>query len=159
VNPSVERPARSRKDLLAGLTFVVLGGAFALGATAFEVGDPARPGPGFYPLVVGVLVVVLGVVIILRPATEESLEPITAPSWRATVMIVAGLAAFALLVRGAGLVPATFVAAFLASFASRSTGPLAALAMATGLTVLSVLIFVIGLSLRLPLLGTWFPRL
>jgi hypothetical protein len=159
VNPSLQRTARSRKDLLAGLTFVVLGGAFALGATAFEVGDPARPGPGFYPLVVGVLVVVLGVAIIVRPATEESLEPISAPSWRATVMIVAGLAAFALLVRGAGLGPATFVAAFLASFASRSTGPLGALAMATGLTILSVLIFVIGLSLRLPLLGTWFPRL
>ena len=156
---SQEVRRRTRKDLVAGLIFIAFGGLFALGATAFDFGDPVRPGPGFYPLAVGVLLVVLGVAIIVRSAVEEDDSPVTMPSWRAVALIVGGLLVFALTVRGAGLVPATFLAALLASLASRNTSPLGALVMAAGLTALSVLIFVVALNLRLPLLGTWFPRL
>jgi hypothetical protein len=149
---------RTRKDLLAGLIFIVFGALFALGATGYDFGDPVRPGPGFYPLVVGALLVVLGIAIIIRSAVEDDAGPVTLPSWRAVILIVGGLVVFALTVRGAGLVPATFLAALLASLASRQTSPLGAVVMAAGLTALSVLIFVVALSLRLPLLGTWFPR-
>jgi Tripartite tricarboxylate transporter TctB family len=150
---------RTRKDLIAGLIFIAFGGLFALGATGFDFGDPVRPGPGFYPLVVGALLVVLGVAITVRSAVEEDEGPVTMPSWRAVILIVGGIVVFALTVRGAGLVPATFLAGLLASLASRTTSPLGSIVMAAGLTALSVLIFVVGLSLRLPLLGTWFPRL
>lgn len=156
--PQEER-RRTRKDLVAGLIFIGFGGLFALGATAFDFGDPVRPGPGFYPLVVGVLLAVLGVAIIVRSAVEDDDGPVTMPSWRAVTLVIGGLVVFALTVRGAGLLPATFLAAMLASLASRRTSPLAAVVMATGLTALSVLIFVVALSVRLPLLGTWFPRL
>jgi hypothetical protein len=150
---------RTRKDLLAGLIFIAFGGLFALGATGYGFGDPVRPGPGFYPLVVGALLVVLGIAIIVRSAVEEDDGPVTMPSWRAVALIVGGLVVFALTVRGAGLVPATFLAAVLASLASRNTSPLGGVVMAAGLTALSVLIFVVALSVRLPLLGPWFPRL
>ncbi len=150
---------RTRKDLIAGVIFVGFGGLFALGATGFDFGDPVRPGPGFYPLVVGALLVVLGIAIIARSAVEDEEGPLTPPSWRAVILIVGGLVVFALTVRGAGLVPATFLATVLASLASRATSPIGAVVMAAGLTALSVLIFVVALSLRLPLLGTWFPRL
>ena len=150
---------RTRTDLVAGLIFIVFGGLFALGATAFDFGDLVRPGPGFYPLAVGVLLVVLGVAIIARSAVDDDDQPITMPSWRAVALIVGSLMVFAMTVRGAGLVPATFLAALMASLASRNTSPLGAVGMAVGLTTLSVLIFVVALSLRLPLLGTWFPRL
>ena len=156
---SQEERRRTRKDLVAGLIFIGFGSLFALGATSFDFGDPVRPGPGFYPLVVGVLLAVLGIAIIVRSAVEEDDGPVTMPSWRAVALIVGGLLVFALTVRGAGLVPATFLAALLASLASRNTQPLGALVMAAGLTALSVLIFVVALNLRLPLLGTWVPRL
>jgi len=149
---------RSRKDLLAGLTFIVFGAAFALGATAFDFGDPVRPGPGFYPIVVGVLLAALGTTIIFRGAVDPDDEPITPPAWRAVALIIGGLLVFALTVRGLGLIPALFLASFLASLASVSTGPRAALAIAASLTVLSYLIFVVALNLRLPLLGPWIPR-
>lgn len=149
---------RARTDLLAGVIFIGFGGLFALGATGFDFGDPVRPGPGFYPLVVGILLVVLGVAIIVRSVVEDDAAPVTLPSWRAVTLIVGGLVVFALTVRGAGLVPATFLAAVLASLASRVTSPLGAVLMAAGLTAVSVLVFVVALSLRLPLLGTWFPR-
>ena len=150
---------RTRTNLLAGVIFIAFGGLFALGATGYAFGDPVRPGPGFYPLVVGALLVLLGVAIIVSSVVEDDEGPVTRPSWRAVILIVGGVVVFALTVRGAGLIPATFLAACLASLASRATSPVAAIVMAAGLTALSVLIFVVALSLRLPLLGTWFPRL
>ena len=51
---------RSAKDVLAGLTFIGFGLAFAAGATAYDIGDPVRMGPGFFPLVVGGLLAILG---------------------------------------------------------------------------------------------------
>jgi hypothetical protein len=149
---------RSRKEVLTGLLFVAFGGAFALGATAYPFGDPVRPGPGFYPLVIGVLLAILGVAVIVRGAIEDDGEPITAPSWRAVAMIVGGLLVFALTVRGLGLGPAVFLGALLASFASRATTARGALVMAVGLTAISILIFVVALNLRLPLLGPLIPR-
>ena len=159
MNQPLER-RRSRRDLVAGAVFIAFGAAFGIGAFQYDFGDPVRPGPGFFPIVVGLLLGVAGVVIALRSAIDEA-DAVAAGStnWRAMTMIVGGLLVFALVVRGAGLVPAVFVASLIASFASRNTKPLGALAMAIGLTVLSVLIFVVALNLRLPLLGTRFPRL
>ena len=62
---------------------------------------------------------------------------------------------FGLTVRGLGLVPATAVTALLTALASYRTGILAAVAIAAGLTVLCVLIFVLALQLQLPLFGPW----
>ena len=62
---------------------------------------------------------------------------------------------FGLTVRGLGLVPATAVTALLTALASSRTSILAAVAIAAGLTVLCVLIFVLALQLRLPLFGPW----
>jgi Tripartite tricarboxylate transporter TctB family len=149
---------RSRKDVLAGLLFVGFGGAFALGASAYDFGDPVRPGPGFYPVVIGVLLAVLGVAIIVRGTVDEDDGPITPPSWRAVAMILGALAVFALTVRGLGLGPAVFVTALLASLASRETTIRGALVMAVGLTAVSIVIFAVALNLRLPLLGPMIPR-
>jgi hypothetical protein len=54
-------------------------------------------------------------------------------------------------------VPATAVTALLTALASSRTSILAAVAIAAGLTVLCVLIFVVALQLRLPLFGPWLP--
>jgi hypothetical protein len=148
---------RSVKDILAGLTFAGFGLAFAVGALAYEVGDPVRMGPGFFPLIVGVLLAILGALIAATRSTEPDDEPISAPPWRAAGLILAALVVFGLTVRGLGLVPSIFVTSLLATLASRETKPLSALLLAVGLTLLSIAIFVFALSLRLPLVGPWIP--
>jgi hypothetical protein len=146
---------RSAKDVLAGLTFIGFGLAFAIGATAYDVGNPVRMGPGFFPLTVGALLVVIGAVIAASRSTEADTTPISAPPWRATALILGAILVFGLTVRGLGLVPSVFATSLLASLASRETRLPAALLLAAGLTVLSVAIFVVLLSLRLPLIGPW----
>ena len=75
--------------------------------------------------------------------------------WRALGLILGAVLFFGLTVRGLGLVPSTFGATLMSAFASRRTGVVAALLIAVGLTVLCVLVFVVALSLRLPLIGPW----
>ena len=149
---------RSVKDVLAGLIFVAFGVAFALGAATYEIGTPLRMGPGFFPFVIGGALAVLGGLIALRTAEDAASEPLTAPPWRAVALILGAIAVFGLTVRGLGLIPSVFLTALLATLASRQLGAWRRLALAVGLTVVSVLIFGVALSLRLPLLGPWIPR-
>ena len=41
---------KSQKDFFAGLMFMGVGVAFAWGATTYNVGNGARMGPGYFPL-------------------------------------------------------------------------------------------------------------
>jgi hypothetical protein len=146
---------RALKDILAGLAFVAFGLAFAVSATAYEIGTTVRMGPGYFPVVLGGLLVLLGGVIVAKGFLDGEGGAIGAISWRALVLIVGAVLFFGLTVRGLGLVPSIFVAALLSAFASRRTGVVAAFLIAVGLTGLCVLVFVVALSLRLPLVGPW----
>ena len=46
---------KSQKDFFSGLMFTVVGAAFAYGATSYTVGTGARMGPGYFPLLLGVI--------------------------------------------------------------------------------------------------------
>jgi hypothetical protein len=149
---------RSVKDVLAGLVFVGFGLAFAAGATTYAIGSAARMGPGFYPLIVGVLLVVLGAVIVGRSLREADAEPLSAPAWRAVALIVGAVMIFGLTARGLGLAPSIFITAALSSLASQRTSIPVALGFGLLLSALCVAIFVSALRLNLQLLGPWIPR-
>jgi hypothetical protein len=148
---------RAATDILAGLIFVAFGLAFAITSLSYELGTPLRMGPGYFPLALGGILVLLGLLIagkgfISGSSTEGRFGSIP---WRALCLIVVAVLFFGLTVRGLGLVLSTAVTALLAALASSRTGILAAVAIAAGLTVLCVLIFVLALQLRLPLVGPW----
>ena len=146
---------RSRKDILVGLIFVGFGMAFAVLSLGYGIGTTARMGPGYFPFFLGGALVLLGVLIVGRGILGGEEGAIGVIPWRAVGLILGAIVVFGLTVRGLGLIPSTFLTALMSAFASRRTGPLAALAITVGLTVLCVLIFVVALSLRLPLVGTW----
>ena len=147
----------ARKDLLAGGTFVAFGLAFAITSTTYELGTPLRMGPGFFPLVLGGILVLLGVLIVVSAFTAGGGEgdDIGPVPWKATGLLVAALLFFGYTVRGLGLVPTLLVTVFLAAMAGRQARVVPALVIAASLTALSVLIFVVALQLRLPYFGDW----
>jgi Tripartite tricarboxylate transporter TctB family len=150
---------RAVTDILAGLIFVAFGLAFAITSLRYELGTPLRMGPGYFPLVLGGILVLLGLLIVGKGFTAGAGAEgrFGSVPWRALLLIVVAVLFFGLTVRGLGLVPATAVTALLTALASYRTSFLTAVATAAGLTVLCVLIFVLALQLRLPLFGPWLP--
>jgi len=157
----------ARADLCAGGTFIALGGGFAIGALQYDLGTAFQMGPGYVPLALGLTLAALGALILghgvllalgHRTAEHETLvreEQAGPVPWRRGGLLVAGVVIFGLTVDGLGIAFATFATTFLAALSGHRNTPLKALVIAAGLTVLCLLIFVVGLQLSLPLLGSW----
>ncbi len=148
---------RARKDILAGGIFIAIGLAFAFGSLSYDIGTPLRMGPGYVPLVLGGLLAALGVGVIVKGFIAGEGASLGGFEWRAVILITAALIFFGVTVRGLGAVPALFGTSLLASLARSRTSWREALLISVGLTVLSVVIFIVGLQLRLRLLGPWIP--
>src|SRR5688572_15221992 len=96
---AIKRP----RDFTAGLLFTGIGIAFAWWSRDYALGTLRQMGPGFFPLVLGSLLAVIG---LFKCAAAlfgegERFEPF---SWRPLLLVAGASAAFALLIRGAGLV-------------------------------------------------------
>jgi hypothetical protein len=93
---------KSQKDFFSGVVFMAVGGAFAGGATTYTVGTGARMGPGYFPLVLGVLLALLGAAITFMAMVVETEdgERIGKWIWRPVGYIVAANLAFGILLGG-----------------------------------------------------------
>ena len=157
---AIDREESVLDDLVAGVIIVALGLAFAIGARGYELGTAFRMGPGYVPFVLGGLLALLGVAVIGRGLVRRrrlgeahAEKPHGALPWRAIALLTASVFVFGAGVEPLGLVPALLVTTFLAALADRDNSVLAAAVVAVGLTAACALIFVVGLQLRLPLLG------
>ena len=146
---------RSFPDVLAGGMFILIGGAFVVGALGYELGTPLRMGPGAFPVLVGALVAALGLAIVVKGLIAGEVAEFGPIPWRAIAVIVLAVMFFGFTVRGLGFVPTSAVTALLTTLASTRVRPLMAVAVAAGLTLAATLIFVVGLQLRIPLFGPW----
>ncbi len=146
---------RIGKDFLAGAVFIAFGLAFAVAASDYSLGTALRMGPGYFPLVLGGLLVVLGVLTVVKGFVAPDEGEVGRVPWRSLALLLGAVLFFGFTVRGLGLVPALFVTVLLAALAGFQVRLVPALVIATVLTALCYLIFVLALQLRLPLLGTW----
>lgn len=112
-------------------------------------------GPGFFPLVLAAVLAAFGIGIVIKGLRSSGTEAIGATPWRGLLLLTAALIFFGATIRGLGLAPALFVTVLLTALASRRNGPVTALVLAAGMTLLCVLIFIYGLGVAVPVLGTW----
>ena len=75
---------KSQKDFFAGLMYLVVGLAFAIAAIDYNVGTAARMGPGYFPLILGVLLALIGLVISLKATVSgpEGGDPVGKWAWK-----------------------------------------------------------------------------
>ncbi|MGO4832355.1 tripartite tricarboxylate transporter TctB family protein [Rhizobiaceae sp. 2RAB30] len=139
---------------LCGALFVVVGLFFLVQSLGLELGTAFRMGPGYFPLVLSGVLILLGLVIVVQ-ATRAEGEPIGPIAWRGILLILPAPIVFGLTVRGLGFVPAIFISALVASFASSRMTPLVALILSALLTVFSVIVFSYGLGLPFERFGPW----
>jgi hypothetical protein len=142
---------RSPKDLVAGLLFIATGIAAIAIATKYTLGTAARMGPGYFPRILGILMIVLGAILALR-SLRVSGPPLPGWKWRPVLVTLGSVVMFGLIVNHAGLVVSTILLIVLASAASHEFRPREAVISGIVLSALAVGVFVIGLKLQI---GIW----
>lgn len=155
---------RKPKDFWSGIIFAVTGLAAVIIATDYPMGTAVKMGPAYFPTVLGGLLVVIGLMAIIRSLLNvgvpgSSSEPgrtIERFAFREGFLVLVATVLFGLLVRGAGLAVALPVLLLMSAYASIKFRWGASLALAAGLTVFCILIFVKALGIPLPILGSWF---
>jgi hypothetical protein len=143
-----------RTNALCGALFAATGLFFLVQSLGLEIGTAFRMGPGYFPLVLSGIMVLLGL-IILAQATRIQGGPIGQLSWRGMLLILPAPILFGLSVRGLGFAPAIFICAFVASFASTRMTFLMALVLSALVTVFCVAVFSYGLGLPFERFGPW----
>jgi len=142
------------KDLAAGAIFIAIGAFFALNAWFnLAIGQAFSMGPGYFPVLLGLVLIGLGVAIVLAGIGKPT-SPFGDVSWRGITLVTASIVFFALTVRGLGLAPALGGATVLAALSARNS-PLFALVLSLCLTAFCVLVFIYALRLPYAVIGPW----
>jgi len=138
--------------LVGGVLTLAVGGFVLHESAGYARGTILRMGPGFFPTMLGVLLLVFGVLLLLG-ALRRNGEKIRRPEFRALICVLAGLGLFAVILPRFGMAPAIVALVLTAAAASPSTRPRTAIILAAALTVFAWVIFVVMLSLPLPMLA------
>lgn len=142
--------AFNRKDVLAGGIVVLVGVLCTLEALSYSMGTATSMGPGYFPFLLGILLVVLGIavaVIDARAIVRDEGEPFTV-SWRALVALPASILVFAAIIERFGLAPATFLAVLVSTLADKTSPLWRGVMLSAAVTALCVLIFRFGLGMQ-----------
>lgn len=147
---------KSQQDFWAGLMFIATGIGFAWGATFYSFGSSARPGPGYFPFGLGILLAVLGGFALFEALTIETEdgEPIGAFAWKPIFTILASVLMFGYLLPRLGMALTIPILVIVASLAGDEFHWRDALINAVVLAIGSWAIFIVGLKLVIPLWPT-----
>ena len=81
------------KDFYAGLLFFLFGSAALLIAFQYPLGSAARMGPGYFPRVLGGIMMTLGAILAVRSFALKG-DPIAPFAWKAIGLVLGGVAVF-----------------------------------------------------------------
>lgn len=151
---------KSQKDFFSGLMFMGFGVAFAWGSSSYTIGSGARMGPGYFPLVLGVLLTLLGGAITFKALVVETVDgnKIGRIAWKPLFFIIAANLVFGAMLGGLpsihlppmGLIVGIYTLTFIASLAGDEFRVKEVLVLATVLALLSYLAFILLLKLQFP---------
>ena len=143
---------KSQRDFWSGVMFIVVGGGFAIGATNYSMGVSARPGPGYFPLMLSTIMVLLGAIVLFKSLTIETEggDPIGAIAWRPLIVVVVAITVFGLLLPRLGMIITVPILIFITSLAGDEFRWKGVLTAAVVLTAASYMIFIFGLKLTIP---------
>jgi hypothetical protein len=151
---------KSQKDFFSGLMFMATGIAFAWGATNYTIGEGARMGPGYFPLMLGILLTLIGLFVTFEALVVETEdgEKIGTAAWKPLIFIIASNLAFGILLGGLpkigipamGLIVGIYALTFIAALAGEEFKVKEVAILATVLAIGSYLAFIVLLKLQFP---------
>ena len=151
---------KSQKDFWSGLMFMGTGVAFAWGATNYTIGEGARMGPGYFPLMLGILLSLIGLFIVFEAMVVETEdgEPVGRFAWKPLFFIIASNVVFGICIGGLpkiglpamGLIVGIYALVFIAALAGEEFKAKEVFFLATVLAIGSYLAFIVLLKLQFP---------
>jgi hypothetical protein len=145
---------RGLSDFLAGLLFAGFGGLALFIGRGYPMGSAMRMGPGYFPAILGVLLVVLGLAVMLRGLLVAGERPrafATVPM----LLILASIGVFALTVERMGIILAVVLVIVVGSLASGIFRWREQLILNAVMVALAVGLFTYGLGLPFKILPSW----
>jgi hypothetical protein len=148
---------KSEKDFWSGLMFVAVGLGFAGGALNYNFGNSAKPGPGFFPFGLGIMLAVLGAVVLFKALTIETEggDPVGAIPWRPLILITLSVVLFGFALPTLGMIISMPLLILVTSLAGDEFKLKEVIINSLVLTIGSWLIFIKGLNLIIPLWPTF----
>lgn len=137
-------------DVIGGLLTLALAAGVLVESSQYGRGTILRMGPGYFPTVLGVLLLALGAALTARGLWRHG-EPMAAPRLRPLILVAAAVSLFALVLPTFGLAPAIVLLVVVSAHASPVRRPFAIALLAVGLTVFAYVVFVRLLSLNIDL--------
>lgn len=157
---------KSERDFVSGILFVAAGAGFAIGATNYTVGEAARMGPGYFPLLLGALLAFLGSIVVLKSlgSTPDTAGRIGKIAWKPLLYIIGANLVFGVLLGGIpslgvpamGLMVATLALVVIAGMAGSRFVLKSSLVLGVLLAIGSYLTFILGLSLQFQVWPSFF---
>ena len=151
---------KSQKDFFAGLMFVVMGIAFAWGATNYTIGEGARMGPGYFPLMLGIVLTLIGLFVVFESLVVETEdgEKIGSWAWKPLCYIIGANVVFGICLGGIaaiglpamGLIAGIYALTFISALAGDEFKVKEVAILATVLAIGSYLAFIVLLKLQFP---------
>lgn len=145
------------RDYYAGALMAMIGAGAIVEAYSYGIGKLTAMGSGFFPVALGVGLVLMGglMAIFRAPAPDANAPGFHAagpPDWRGAVAITLSVVLFIALAKTAGLFPAIFACVSTAALGTRTTTVKEAALLGLGVAVFGVLLFSFGLKIQFPIL-------
>ena len=141
---------RDPQDFWAGMMFMAFGAAAIVFARNYAFGSAARMGPGYFPSVLGGILIVLGLITLLRGLAFAG-PAIGRFNWKPLLLVSGSIVLFGAALQGLGLVIAIFLLIIISALGGQEFKLKEVLILALCLTLASVAIFVYGLQLQFPM--------
>jgi hypothetical protein len=145
-----------KRDYYAGALMLVLGVGAAVTGMGYKFGTLARMGPGFMPVVLGVVLAFLGLLIAgtaLGSSEDDGKKFLPDnPQWFGWLCIIGGPVAFIIVGQYGGMIPAVFACVFVCALGDKTATYKSSLVLAAGVTVFGVLLFHYLLNIPFPLI-------
>jgi len=149
---------KNGRDFVGGVTMICIGLLFIWFGRELQVGNSFQMGPGYFPTVLSLLLMGIGLLIIVQSmmVVGEDSEP-EIWNWAVYFIVILGPIGFGVLLAGLGLAPAMFLLIVGVASASRYSNWRHSILLGLFLATCSVLLFTKLLSLPVRAFGPWIP--
>jgi hypothetical protein len=142
---------KSPKDFWSGVMFVAFGGGMAtIAVMNYQMGSAVRMGPAYFPVVLGAILAILGLILLVRSVALKG-EKVPTFHFRPLLFILVACLAFAYTLKPLGLTGATLLLVFISAYGGHEFNWKEVAIVYVVLIIFSVLVFVKGLTLPFPI--------